>query len=293
MPFDFDILKGLTATVSPLKLFRARDDTELKYRHYASDASLKLIMLHGSGSHSRYFADFATAIAQSGAAEVFTPDMRGHGVDPVRRGDVDYIEQLEDDVADLIAHIRSSAPGAKVILGGHSSGGGLAVRFAGSPHRDQVSGYLVLSPFLKHDAPTTRVNAGGWAVPRIPRIIFLSILNGFGITALNSWVVIDFNLPVAARDGTETLAYTHRLNEGYAPRDYKADLAAMDTAGAPLLLLVGDKDEAFVPEAFREVVAAHAPTQGRVEILPGESHLGVVVTAAARAPSIAWLQERT
>ena len=104
---------------------------------------------------------------------------------------------------------------------------------------------------------------------------------------------MNFNMPEAARDGTETLAYTHRLNEGSAPRDYELDLAAMDTAGAPLLLLVGGKDEAFVPEAFREVVAAHAPNPGRVEILPGESHLGVVVTAAARAPATTWLLERT
>jgi alpha-beta hydrolase superfamily lysophospholipase len=299
MPFDFGVLRADAIHAPPLESFEARDGATLGFRRFESDSPLKLILLHGSGSHGRYFAAVAGAIAASGAAEVFAPDLRGHGPNPAHRGDIDYIDQLEDDVADLIAHIRRlssrAAGGAsravKIILGGHSSGGGLAVRFAGSPHGAEADGFLLLAPFLKHDAPTTRANAGGWARPKPARIALLALLNGLGIRALNDRVVIEFEMPEAARDGTETLAYSYRLNTGYAPRDYRTDLAAIESAQAPLLVVIGARDEAFVPAAFADELAACAP-RGRLEVLPGESHLGLVVGDALRAPVIAWLEEQ-
>jgi hypothetical protein len=58
---------------------------------------------------------------------------RSEGAWQVRRspGDVDYIGQLEDDVADVIAAIRARRPAARIVLLGHSAGGGLLVRYAG------------------------------------------------------------------------------------------------------------------------------------------------------------------
>lgn len=120
------------------------------------------ILLHGSGWHSRYFLPLAGFISSEGLSQVYTPDLRGHGHSPERRGDVDYIGQLEDDLLDFIAMIPKDNPKAMLILGGHSSVGGLAVRFAGSKYGHA---YLLLSPYLQYNAPTVRHNSGGWARP--------------------------------------------------------------------------------------------------------------------------------
>ncbi len=88
-----------------------------------------LILIHGSGWHSRYFYRLASHIASVNAAHVYTPDLRGHGEVPQRRGDIDYIDQLEDDLADFVSLIRKEHPTAKLVVGGHSSGGGLALRW--------------------------------------------------------------------------------------------------------------------------------------------------------------------
>ena len=99
----------------------------------------------------------AQSLAESAAANVITPDLRGHGPSPDVRGDIDYIDQLEDDLADLIAHLRDrAARGGEIVVGGHSSGAGLALRFGGSVYGDRAAGYLLLAPYLGHDAPTTR-----------------------------------------------------------------------------------------------------------------------------------------
>lgn len=283
---DFASLRSDPPRLADEHVVVARDGAELRVRSYGSDAPVDLILVHGSGAFNVYLADLAAAIADSGAAVVHTPDLRGHGAAPERRGDIDYIDQLEDDLADLIGALATAHPERKRVLGGHSSGGGLAIRFAGGPHAAAVDGHLLLAPFLQHDAPTTRPNSGGWASPRLGRIIGLTLLNALGIRALNSITVLDFDLPVERRSGRETPAYSFRMMAGINPRDFRSDLAALRV---PTLVIVGSDDEAFVAERFPEVFAAHAP-DAEVVIVPGAGHLALVTNAEATQLSIDWLR---
>ena len=185
-----------------LSQFTARDGTELDYRYYSSDSSQALILIHGSGWHSQYFLPLAQFLADKGIAKVFTPDLRGHGQSPQKRGDVSYIGQFEDDIYDLIRHIQKEYTCSKVSIGGHSSGGGLALRFAGSKYGSLAESYLFLAPFLKYNAPTMRKNAGGWARPYTRRIIGLTMLNNVGVHLFDYLPAISFNMPQVYRDGS-------------------------------------------------------------------------------------------
>lgn len=167
-----------------LTQFLARDGAGLSYRRYGDPATAEriVVLVHGSGWHGMQFHTLAGFLSKDGSNAVIVPDLRGHGVSPLRRGDVDHIGQLEEDLADLIDHVSASAPGLPVIVGGHSSGGGLVVRFAGGEHGSRADGFILLAPFLKHDAPTTRPNSGGWADAATRRIIGLVMLNAVGVT---------------------------------------------------------------------------------------------------------------
>ncbi len=134
---SFDVLISVNYAKMPeLQPYTARDGASLYYRLYESSTPTvkKLVLLHGSGWHSMQFYLLARYLSEQGAATVITPDLRGHGFNPERCGDVDYVGQLEDDLADLIEMLRKRYPNADVVVGGHSSGGGLAIRFAGSKH---------------------------------------------------------------------------------------------------------------------------------------------------------------
>lgn len=265
--------------------YKARDGSMLDYRYYASQSDKVVILIHGSGWHSRYFLPLAEYVSSEGLARVYTPDLRGHGVSPERRGDVDYISQLEDDLADFIAMTRERNPKSFMIVGGHSSGGGLAIRFGGSRYGDQADAYFLLSPYLKYNAPTIRQDSGGWAYPYTARIAGLTMLNNIGIHMFDYLPAIEFNMPEEVRDGTETLVYSHRLNTAFAPRNYKKDLTAIKQ---PLLVVAGTADDAFIPDQFEPAISKY--TEVQVRLLPDVTHMGVVVGPEIRPVFKEWLE---
>ena len=265
----------------PLISLPSKDGSAIHYRHIrASSNEVPLvIVIHGSGWHGAAYLKLANTLSRDGKFEVLVPDLRGHGVNPDRRGDVDYVGQLEDDLATLInAH---GGDARNVIMVGHSSGGGLVIRFAGGVHGSLLDRAVLIAPFLHHSAPTIRENAGGWAYPLVRRIIGLSMLNLVGVKAFNDTTIMQFNYPNSVLNGpqghTATQAYSYRLNTSFAPReDYRADIAKLPD----FLLIVGDKDDAFHAERFEPTMSA-ASKNGTYHISPNVDHLGIINDEAA------------
>ncbi len=270
--FGFSDSNRSTVDLPELKRYVARDGARLAYRFYDSTSERLLVFVHGSSYHSAGYHRLAIALSRANAAKVYLPNLRGHYMSGRRRGDVDYIGQLEDDIADLILVARDHGQTGKVIIGGHSSGGGFAIRFAGGKHGHLASGYLLLSPVIP-TAPSVRGgDAGGWASLNQTRLFGLLALNALGIQGFNGLPIIEFNKPEQFWDGTETLAYSYRLNMSYHPRfDYGADIRAM---GNDVLIVVGEDDEAVDGVVLKTLVADNAP-MARVAILPNVNHFGI------------------
>src|SRR5258705_6455202 len=104
----------------------------LAYRFYPSQAGKVVLLLHGSAGSSASVHALAKGLARQGAAAVYALDVRGHGASGPR-GDVKYIDQLDDDLADLSSWIRARHPGQALLLAGFPATGGLALRMAASP----------------------------------------------------------------------------------------------------------------------------------------------------------------
>lgn len=164
-----------------------------------------------------------------------------------------------------------------------TSGGGLVIRFAGGAHGGDLTGAVLLTPFLKYNAATMRPNSGGGAMALTRRIIGLSMLNALRIRELNGLPVLDMAFPKAVRNGppgvTATRRYSYRLPQSFAPRsDYCADIARLPA----FQLLAGTADGAFVATGFEPVMTG-ATKAGPYRLLDGASHLGLVHDARALA----------
>jgi alpha-beta hydrolase superfamily lysophospholipase len=258
-----------------LQRFHARDGTELGYRRYPARAPATgqiAIAVHGSSGSSLDVHALAKGLAARGV-ETWAPDIRGHGGSGTR-GDIGYLGQLEDDLSDFVGEIRKVNQTAPLTLIGHSSGGGFALRVAGSPIQNLFVRTVLLAPYLGYDAPSSRKNAGGWASPDLPRLLGLSVLRRLGLVCCESLPVIAFGV---APNTAPILAstYSYRLLRNFASSaNYRDDLAA---ANKPIAVFAGSVDELMFPDRFAEAVGARAP----VRLIEGVNHMGIVSEPAA------------
>jgi non-heme chloroperoxidase len=291
-PLDIFGFANLTARaaapdIPAFERFMTRTGEELAYRVYDSSSERILIFVHGSSYHGAGYHGLASSISSGGAAKVILPNLRGHLLSGRRRGDVDYIGQLEDDLADLVRHLRGEGFQGPIVLGGHSSGGGLAIRFAGGTHNDLVSSYLILSPIIPTSPAVRLGTSGGWTSLHKRRLFGLLFLNVFRMHGLDGLSIIEFNKPAKYWDGTETLSYSHRLNASYhPPYRYAGSLRALD---GKALVLVGSDDEAVDPDALRDLFASNAP-HSQVIVLPAINHFGIFTEAIAVQTIGDWLR---
>jgi alpha-beta hydrolase superfamily lysophospholipase len=260
------------STMPGLDHFVARDGTTLTYRHYPARAPAVgpvAILVHGSSGSSPSVHALADALAAHGV-ETFAPDIRGHGGSGTR-GDIGYVGQLEDDMADLVAHVRRTNPDAPITLLGHSAGGGFALRLASSPIQNLFARTVLLAPYLGHDAPTNRPNSGGWAQADIPRLLALAVLRRIGIDCCDALPVLAFAVPPNS-EKILVPAYSNRLTRNFATRGYKADFAATTR---PVTLIAGAADELMLSDKYADAVHAIAPSVD-VKLIEGANHMSLL-----------------
>ena len=268
-------LSGLPA----VERYQARDGSSLGFRHYgvggASTGRVAIVIHGSSGSSGGTIHALSEALALRGV-ETFALDMRGHGVSGTR-GDIGYVGQLEDDLADFVGVIRKTRPASPITLIGHSSGGGFALRVAGSPIQNLFERTVLLAPYLGYNAPTTRPNSGGWANADVPRILALTALRGAGINCCEALPVLAFAVP-ANSEKNLTGTYTDRLMRNFAVRgDYRRDLAHVTK---PLTIFSGADDELMLADKYAEAVQAIVPSVD-VKLIDGTDHMGIVASRKA------------
>jgi len=250
--------------VPELKYFTARDNSKLAYREYIVKNEKKtVVLIHGSSGSSLSMHPLAEYLYEHGIT-VYSPDVRGHGGSG-RKGDIDYIGQLENDLEDFVDQKLNDK---KAILAGFSAGGSFVLRFAASDRQTLFGRYIVLSPVIL-SSPAVKPNSGGWADVSYPRIIGITLLQSFGEKVFGHLPIITYAVsPDAAK--YQTAHYSFRLNKNFLLQyNYKPFLASIKQ---PLTVLVGDKDELHNADAFEPIFAELKPGT-KVIIVPNVGHI--------------------
>ena len=267
------------STLPAIERFQARDGTRLGFRHYPASGPATgraAIVIHGSsGSSGTVIHALSGALATHGV-ETYAVDIRGHGTSGTR-GDIAYVGQLEDDLADFVATVRKTTPTAPLTLIGHSAGGGFALRVAASPIQNLFERTILLAPYLGYNAPTNQPKSGGWASADIPRVVGLTILRRLGIDCCEALPVLAFAVPPNS-EKMAVPAYSDRLMRNFANHvDFRSDLAA---ATKPLTIISGADDELMIADKYAEAVRGIVPAVD-VKLIAGVNHLGIVSNPAA------------
>ena len=280
-----DAFKGVSLEGMPeLSRFSARDGTRLAYRHYAPAAESavrgSVMLVHGSSANSQSVHPLAESFAAAGYT-VYAFDIRGHGSSGAK-GRIGYVGQLEDDLEDFVNATRPAKPRTLV---GFSSGGGFALRVAGSQRGAQFDNFLFMSPFIHPMAVTHRSkDSGGWVSVGVPRLVALVILNHAGITWFNDLPVINF----AVADNLKadlTSWYSYALAVNFRPHnEYLTDIRSIT---GPAEVVVGQDDEIFFADKFRLLFDEAGRKDVPVSVVSATGHIALTLSEAGRAAAVA------
>lgn len=269
-----------TADMSGLpepRTLRARDGVDLAYRVLpaANGAPERVVILiHGATASSASMHPLANALAAQNMT-VYTLDIRGHGGSG-RRGDLDYPAQLDDDMAEVVAFVKTQHPGVPLVLTGFSAGGGFSLHTAATATGASFERVVLLAPMLGPRAPMSKPadDQAPLVTPFVPRIIGLLMLNAVGIHAFDHLQALafgDFNRPEL------TSNYSFRLMRGFATTDFESDVR---NAKAPLAVVVGADDNFFYSDRYAPALNAIRPGIP-VTVLPGLAHIPLIVEPEA------------
>jgi alpha-beta hydrolase superfamily lysophospholipase len=112
-----------------------------------------VLVTHGYAEHCGRYRELAHVIVDAGWA-VMTYDVRGHGQSPGPRGFIERFDRYLDDLRAMIPAARGLAPGAPLVLLGHSHGSLITLRALcdDKPPAD-VKAAIISSPFLALKLP--------------------------------------------------------------------------------------------------------------------------------------------
>lgn len=218
-----------------------------------------IVMLHGGmGSH---VAALPYVRSLDSRHRVITPDVRGNGAS--HYGGAVGFDQLADDVAALLDHLGED----RAVVGGISSGSGVAVRFA-LRHPDRMSGLvLVLPMYAGAEQGYTPVQQESF--DRMDAVA--SRAPDEGVQVLRPLYVENVPEPARARalamiegfDPASVVATSRFIASGAQPFGRAAELRSI---GAPVLLVRGDD-----PTHPTEVSDLYAENLEDCRVLPGST----------------------
>lgn len=223
-----------------------------------------LVFYHGGGASRRGYGGLADLIRHEEQTAVIVPDIRGHGASGGPRGYAPSPEAVWKDVDTIVAWAREEYPGAKIFVGGHSSGAGLALNWAARRRggAQDIAGLVLLAPMLS-GARSDFAKARLW--------VFLAFLFSGGRLAGEMPAVTFDYPPERIASGEVVAAYTAGMSLAVTPRDAAALIARVR---APVRILAPVHDELFHAEDQR-LAAAGAPFD-----LVGGGHLTCLLPGA-------------
>ena len=270
--------------------FLMRDGETLYARRYGENKDAVIIFIHGVAGDSTELNHAAGLLHSATGYEVLTPELRGHGQSSGVPYQADYIGQYEDDLEDIFLSLKKQQDDRQVYIGGHSMGGGVAMRYALKEYAPVPAGYVLLAPnfgdLVRHTAPESGSAADAavetFVKANVKRLIGLVFLDIVGLDNFDTLPVVYFNRP------PNYPVYSYSAIASAQPNPPEDASVALATVKAPVIILVGADDEVFDAGKYQPLAGANPET--KTVILPGLNHNSVLNSYVTYEKLGQWLE---
>ncbi|KPK41130.1 MAG: hypothetical protein AMJ78_06320 [Omnitrophica WOR_2 bacterium SM23_29] len=246
--------------------FKNSDAQNIIYRAFIPEGPLgSVIFVHGLGEHSLKYDAFAERFYKRDIA-AFSYDQRGHGRSEGRRGHVNRLEELVEDLRQFVDIVKVQTPRRDIYLIGQSLGGLLSIIFA-IKYNYKIKGVVASSPALRIKNPPNGVET---AVAKMMRFFVPAL------TVCNRVPFEDISHDERAILETKADKLSHRL---ISVKLYFEMMDAMRYAfdnvskiKAPILLLHGTDDRVADVDATRKFYEGITSSDKEIKLYPKLYH---------------------
>jgi acylglycerol lipase len=219
-----------------------KDNLKLHCDHWdIAQPKAVVLLVHGLGEHGRRYTHWAKMFNENNYT-MRTMDLRGHGFSEGQRGYIPDYEAFIDDVEVFIQQAKSDFPNSKIVLYGHSLGGGLVLNYL-VRRPSSLAALIATGPFI---TLSFEPNPLVFFLGKIMRKIYpkFSQNNQLDTTSLSRDVdvVKKYNDDPLVHDRLSASLGLDSLNAGLFLSTYKGEITT------PILLAHGGDDKTTNPE---------------------------------------------
>jgi alpha-beta hydrolase superfamily lysophospholipase len=291
-------------------MVKARDGTQLACHQFSCEMpKARVFCLHGGSLNSRRYIGLAKSCQKAGY-EMVICDWRGHGQSQGEPGTCQYQGQLEDDLYDIMEWFNQGTR-LPTIIGGHSAGAVITLRYIEKYGQQKIIGSYFISPALgnfmeasRFDSDTSRSDfrmkffrkkltytpIPNAARKHLPSFNYRLFWLAFILPFLRHKKILKFPAvkKIAELEG-RVLDYSFNLMLSVSIKNY---ISAFRLLNVPTLFICGEEDEFLQPSFMPTVAAWHlAPELDKeVHMLPKIKHMTVI--SAASSVLTEWLSLR-
>ena len=224
-----------------------------------------IVLAHGYGEHARRYDHVAQRFGEAGFA-TYALDHRGHGRAGGRRVQVRHMKEFVSDYRQLVQRARDENPGIKVIVLGHSMGGGIVFAY-GVEHTDDYDLMILSGPAIAAHTGVSKAKAIiGKAIG--------SIFPNLPIEAIDADAV-SRDPEVVAAYKADPLVYRGKVPAGIGKAllvvSEKMHLLAPGIT-APLLVVHGEEDKLVSADGSKRLVEHVGSHDVELKIYPDLFH---------------------
>lgn len=288
-PFALDKLAALKDfKVEKPAYIKASDGADLAYYAFVpSEPKAILLFYHGAGFYgSALYQHFAQELANKYAIGCYLFDIRGHGHSQGARGDTPSSTQVWNDITSAIDYVTKKYPSAPLYLGGHSSGAGLTLNYAGFYNNPAVHGYILVAPYLGRNSGVLKEHtdqATSFIASVRSWVFILNALSGGYLFAHTPAVFFNYPKHLLASDPKIVSSYTPSMTGATSPENPQELFSKLQK---PFGLFIAGQDEQFIAPkiaAYKNYAPATIAEQSSVEIIEQAKHLDIMLSVAEQS----------
>jgi alpha-beta hydrolase superfamily lysophospholipase len=224
-----------------------------------------VVLAHGLGEHARRYDHVAQRLGESGLI-TYALDHRGHGRSGGKRVYLRDISEYTDDFHTLVGIAAGEHPGLKLVVLGHSMGGGIVFTY-GVEHPDDYTAMVLSGPVVATQDAVSPVK------------MFVAKMLGKIAPGLP---VEELPADAVSRDPEVVAAYIADplVHHGKIPAGIARALLGIGetmpqragTLTAPLLVVHGEQDKLVPADGSRQLVECVGSTDVHLKVYPELYH---------------------